>query len=110
VKKVRPKAKAAAFLRLDTLPGEQAQIDWPHVGEMAVPGGKSKLWVFPNGPTVPFGATPPRRRAAAPPRLESAAPHSPFTRPSGGADHEPSCDRSTRARTSSLSGACCSSA
>lgn len=46
VKIVRPKAKAAAFLRVDTLPGEQAQIDWAHVGEMAVPGGKRKLWVF----------------------------------------------------------------
>lgn len=46
VKVVRPKAKAEAFLRIDTLPGEQAQIDWAHVGEFAVTGGKRQLWVF----------------------------------------------------------------
>jgi transposase len=37
VKTVRPKAKAAAFLRVDTLPGEQAQIDWAHVTAARVP-------------------------------------------------------------------------
>lgn len=46
VKTVRPKARAVALLRVDTLPGEQSQIDWAHVGEIAVPGGTRKLWVF----------------------------------------------------------------
>ena len=39
-------AKREAFLRTETLPGEQAQIDWAHVGSMPVPGGERKLWVF----------------------------------------------------------------
>ena len=43
---VRPKATREAFLSLDTLPGEQAQVDWGHVGSITVPGGKRALWVF----------------------------------------------------------------
>ena len=43
---VRPKPAKEAFLSLDTLPGEQAQVDWGHVGSIAVPGGKRALWVF----------------------------------------------------------------
>jgi transposase len=39
-------AKREAFLRTETLPGEQAQIDWAHVGSMPVPGGERKLWAF----------------------------------------------------------------
>jgi transposase len=46
VKKARPKPKAEAFLRVETLPGEQAQVDWAHVGEIVVPGGKRALWAF----------------------------------------------------------------
>jgi transposase len=46
VKRVRPAPKAEAFLRLETLPGEQAQIDWAHVGKVAVPGGERSLWLF----------------------------------------------------------------
>lgn len=46
VKKARPKPKSEAFLRIETLPGEQAQVDWAHVGEMIVPGGKRPLWAF----------------------------------------------------------------
>lgn len=42
----RPEPTREAFLRTETLPGEQAQIDWAHVGSMAVPGGERKLWVF----------------------------------------------------------------
>lgn len=42
----RPDPKREAFLRTETLPGEQAQIDWAHVGSMPVPGGERKLWVF----------------------------------------------------------------
>jgi transposase len=34
------------FLRVETLPGEQAQVDWAHVGMLAVPGGRRPLWAF----------------------------------------------------------------
>jgi len=43
---VRPERKPEAFLRLETLPGEQAQVDWAHVGRMPVPGGERALWAF----------------------------------------------------------------
>lgn len=43
---VRPKPAKEAFLSLDTLPGEQAQVDWGHVGSIPVAGGKRALWVF----------------------------------------------------------------
>jgi transposase len=47
VRKVRPTPKREAFLRLDPLIGEQAQIDWAHVGQIPVPGGGSRtLWLF----------------------------------------------------------------
>jgi transposase len=43
----RPTPKREAFLRLDPLIGEQAQIDWAHVGQIPVPGGGSRsLWLF----------------------------------------------------------------
>jgi len=42
----RPEPAHEAFLRVETLPGEQAQVDWAHVGTMAVPGGERSLWVF----------------------------------------------------------------
>ena len=38
--------KTEALLRLETLPGEQAQIDWAHVGQLPVRGGQRALWVF----------------------------------------------------------------
>jgi len=44
---VRPAPKREAFLRLDPLIGEQAQIDWAHVGQIPVQGGGSRsLWLF----------------------------------------------------------------
>ena len=43
---VRPEPKTEAYLRLDTLAGEQAQIDWAHVGRVRVDGGERSLWVF----------------------------------------------------------------
>jgi transposase len=44
---VRPVPKHEAFLRLDLLIGEQAQIDWAFVGNICVPGGGTrKLWLF----------------------------------------------------------------
>ena len=38
VREVRPRPRTEAVLRVETLPGEQAQVDWAHVGEIAVPG------------------------------------------------------------------------
>ena len=46
VHEVRPAPSKEAFLRLSHLPGEQAQVDWAHVGEIAVPGGRRALWLF----------------------------------------------------------------
>jgi transposase len=46
VQRNRPSPNGAAVLRLESLPGEQAQVDWAHVGEIAVPGGKRPLWAF----------------------------------------------------------------
>src|SRR5271167_3532709 len=46
VSEVRPRPKHEAFLRLTPLIGEQAQIDWAHVGEIDVPGGRRALWLF----------------------------------------------------------------
>ena len=43
---VRPTPKREAFLRLQPLIGEQAQIDWAYVGDAAVAGGKRPLWLF----------------------------------------------------------------
>jgi transposase len=43
---VRPKPTGEAFLRLETLPGEQAQVDWAHAGKLRVPGGERALWLF----------------------------------------------------------------
>jgi transposase len=46
VQSARPRPKSEAFLRLETLPGEQAQVDWAHVGQLPVRGGYRALWVF----------------------------------------------------------------
>lgn len=46
IARVRPAPQAEVFLRLQPLPGEQAQVDWAHVGTIAVPGGERALWVF----------------------------------------------------------------
>ncbi len=46
VQDARPRPKTEAFLRLQTLPGEQAQVDWAHVGQLQVRGGQRALWVF----------------------------------------------------------------
>jgi transposase len=42
----RPRPKHEVFLRVETLPGEQAQVDWAHVGTIPVPGGQRALWAF----------------------------------------------------------------
>lgn len=43
---VRPRARRPAYLLTETLPGEQAQVDWAYVGKLAVPGGERALWLF----------------------------------------------------------------
>lgn len=43
---VRPHRASEAFLRVDPLIGEQAQVDWAHVGRLPVPGGERALWLF----------------------------------------------------------------
>jgi transposase len=46
IQRNRPVPKGTAVLRMESLPGEQAQVDWAHVGEITVPGGKRPLWAF----------------------------------------------------------------
>lgn len=46
VASLRPRKPAEAFLRLTTLPGEQAQVDWAHFGQVPVFGGKRPLVAF----------------------------------------------------------------
>lgn len=43
---VRPTPKSETYVRTERLPGEQAQVDWGHVGQIQVPGGVRALWVF----------------------------------------------------------------
>ena len=43
---VRPRPRREAYLVTETLPGEVAQIDWAHVGKVAVAGGVRALWLF----------------------------------------------------------------
>jgi transposase len=46
VRSVRPTAKAEAFLKLQTLPGEQAQVDWGHFGKIQVGAATRALSCF----------------------------------------------------------------
>lgn len=46
VASMRPKTPAMAYLRTDPLSGEQAQIDWAHIGDLPVLGGRRSLWAF----------------------------------------------------------------
>ncbi len=46
VRRYRPEKSAEAFLRLRTLPGEQAQVDWACFGHLDVDGGKRPLVAF----------------------------------------------------------------
>ena len=43
---VRPRKQREAYLRVETLPGEQSQVDWAHVGKIRVAGGERALWLF----------------------------------------------------------------
>jgi transposase len=46
VAQVRPAPRREAFLRVESLVGEQAQVDWAHVGQVPVAGGQRALWLF----------------------------------------------------------------
>ena len=46
VQEVRPVTKREAFLRIETLAGEQAQIDWAYVGKLPVLSHERALWLF----------------------------------------------------------------
>lgn len=43
---VRPVPRGEVYLRVERFIGEQAQVDWAHVGSLAVMGGTRALWVF----------------------------------------------------------------
>lgn len=42
----RPRPKAEAYLRLRTLPGEQAQVDWAHFGHLTMGRARRSLMAF----------------------------------------------------------------
>ena len=42
----RPQPKAEAYLRLRTLPGEQAQVDWGHFGHLMIGRARRTLMAF----------------------------------------------------------------
>ena len=44
--RLRPKKAAEAFLRLRTLPGDQAQVDWAHFGKLSVGRAERALWAL----------------------------------------------------------------
>jgi transposase len=46
LRRVRPMPKHEVFLRLNALVGEQAQVDWGHVGRLVINGRERGLWVF----------------------------------------------------------------
>ena len=43
---MRPRPPAAAYLRLRTLPGEQAQVDWAHFGHLHIGRARRPLMAF----------------------------------------------------------------
>jgi transposase len=42
----RPEVPREVYVRIETLAGEQSQIDWAHVGHIRVPGGVRPLYCF----------------------------------------------------------------
>ena len=46
VARIRPRPTPEAFLRLRTLPGEQAQVDWGHFGKLRIGAALRTLWAF----------------------------------------------------------------
>jgi len=45
LRQLRPKVRNS-FLHVETMPGEQAQVDWAYAGEIAVGEHKRKLYLF----------------------------------------------------------------
>ena len=43
---VRPAARAEAFFKLTTLPGEQGQVDWGHFGKIQIGAAQRSLSCF----------------------------------------------------------------
>ena len=52
---MRPRPAAEAYLRLRTLPGEQAQVDWGHFGHLQI--GRARRPLMPCRPRWPGGPT-----------------------------------------------------
>lgn len=46
VAQLRPRKPSEAYLRLRTLPGEQAQVDWGHFGQVSIGRAKRPLMAF----------------------------------------------------------------
>lgn len=46
INRLRPKPTAEAYLRLATLPGEQAQVDWAHFGRVTIGRARRQLVAF----------------------------------------------------------------
>ena len=46
IAQLRPRKLPEAFLRLNTLPGEQAQVDWGHFGHLQIGRAKRQLMAF----------------------------------------------------------------
>jgi transposase len=46
VRTVRPPRSREAYLALETMPGEQGQVDWAHFGKVDVDGARRVLWCF----------------------------------------------------------------
>lgn len=46
IARYRPRPSAEAYLRLRTLPGEQAQVDWGHFGHLAIGRARRPLMAF----------------------------------------------------------------
>lgn len=46
VSRFRPRRRAEAYLRLRTLPGEQAQVDWAHFGKLRIGHAERPLMCF----------------------------------------------------------------
>lgn len=46
VRRLRPRPKGEAYLRLATLPGEQAQVDWGHFGHLTIGRARRPLMAF----------------------------------------------------------------
>jgi len=46
VRTVRPPASREAYLALETMPGEQGQVDWAHFGKLVVDGAQRPLSCF----------------------------------------------------------------